>query len=105
MNKYVFEYIAAVRSRNGDKVLEFMKKIVANRCQKIAAFATLDTFTAELTAAALMIVANSVYSTLNDDDKALCDKIVEGTNVTTIVTPLNPKAEEMRKRMLGEESE
>ena len=105
MNKYVPEYMAAVHRRNGDEAIELIKMIVANRCQKIAAFICLDPFTSELTAAALTLVANSVYSTLSDGDKALCDKIVKGTSVTTIVAPLNKKTEEMRKRTLGEESE
>lgn len=105
MNKYVPDYLAAVLNHDHDKVVEFIGKIVANRCQKIATFATLDTFTAELTAAAIMIVANSVYSTLSEKDKALCDKIVKGTSVTTIVAPLNKKTEEMRKRTLGEDTE
>lgn len=104
MNKYIPEYMAAVLANDKIKATEIIAKMVAHRCRKIAAFATLDPITHEFTAAALKIVANSVYNVLDEKEKSICDEIVKRTNVTCIVSPLNAKTKKMRDSALGEES-
>lgn len=105
MNKYIPEYMAAVLARDKTRATEIIAKMVAHRCQKIAAFATLDPITHEFTAAALKIVANSVYNVLDEKEKNICDEIVKRTSIAAIVTPVNEKTRGMRDKILGEDTE